>query len=87
MQFSTPLCPHFSPAPALTLLSKLFETRTDGIPVFLKILFVYRPAFSFLNTYELEMEKQKLKATAVHSSMCYIRVNRGNKHLSSFLST
>lgn len=36
-------------------LGKLCETGTDRFQVFLKILFVYMPAFSFVNTHELEM--------------------------------
>lgn len=47
-------------------LGKLCETRTDRFQVFLKILFVYRPAFSFVNTHELEMA-EKMCRKVMHS--------------------
>lgn len=46
-------------------LGKLFEMRTE---VFLKILFVYRPAFSFLNTHELEMGEKMCRKVKVLNS-------------------
>lgn len=49
-------------------LGKLCETRTDRFQVFLKILFVYMPAFSSLNASELEMvEKMCRKVKVLHS--------------------
>lgn len=40
-------------------LCKLFETRTERFHVFLKILFVIRPALIFFNTCELDMEEKQ----------------------------